>query len=126
MNYWAKRLEVYVSFTFREEGWSGSIALGWCQDTLTMIEAFHELWRRRPVGRRPTQVAVTLYELVPGSSVSLPLFDADERRIALARTVDQLNERFGVNAVYFGGIHEVRQTAPTRIAFNHIPDFPDD
>lgn len=126
MNYWARRLEVYIAFTFREEGWSGSIALGWCQDTLTMIEAFNKLWKQRPGGRRPMQVAVTLYDLAPNPSVSLPLFEADQRRVFLAQAIDRLNEKFGGNAVYFGGIHDVRQAAPTRIAFNHIPEFMDD
>ena len=126
MKYWAGRLEVYVSFTFREEGWSGSIALGLCQDTLTIIEAFRELWRLRPPGDRPTQVAVTLYDLVPDSSVSLPLFPTERQRIALSRTMDQLNRRFGPNTVYFGGMHHVRDAAPTRIAFTRIPNFLDD
>ncbi len=126
MNYWAGRLEVYVSFTFREEGWSGSIGLGSCQDTLTMIEAFCDLWRQRPQGGRPTQVAVTLYNLVPDSSATLPLFPAEQQRIALSRTMDELNQRLGANTVYFGGIHGVQKAAPTRIAFTQIPDFLDD
>lgn len=118
----AGRLEVYVSYSFREEGWSGSVGLGSCQDTLTIIEAFDQLWRCRPSGTRPVQVAVTLYDLVPESTVSLPLFSADRQRLALAQAMDQVNQRFGVNAVYFGGIHDVREAAPTRIAFTQIPD----
>ena len=125
-NYWAGRMEVYVSFTFREEGWSGSIGLGLCRDTLTMIEAFHDLWRRRPRCDRPMQVAVTLYNLVPDSSVSQPLFPAEQQRLDLSRVIDQLNDKFGAGTVYFGGIHHVRQSAPTRIAFNQIPNFIDD
>jgi DNA polymerase IV len=126
INYWAGRMEVYVSFTFREAGWSGSIGLGLCQDTLTMIEAFDDLWRWRPQGDRPTQVAVTLYNLVPDSSVSLPLFPAEQQRRDLSRAIDQLNDKFGAGTVYFGGIHRLRESAPTRISFNQIPDFLDD
>jgi DNA polymerase-4 len=123
INYWAGRMEVYVSFTFREEGWSGSIALGLCQDTQTMIEAFDALWRWQPNCGRPTQVAVTLYELVPNCSASLPLFPAEQRRLKLARTLDRLNSRFGPDTIYFGGMHGMTSAAPTRIAFNQIPDF---
>jgi DNA polymerase-4 len=123
INYWARRLEVYFSFTFREEGWKGSIALGLCQDTQSIIEAFHALWRRRPKISRPTQVAVTLYDLVPNCSASPPLFPAEERRLNLARTVDRLNHRFGPDTVYFGGMHGMNGAAPTRIAFNQIPDL---
>jgi DNA polymerase-4 len=97
-----------------------------CQDTLTMVEAFHKLWRRRPRHPRPTQVAVTLYDLVPDSSVSLALFPDQRRRLTLSQTMDRLNDKFGANAVYFGGIHAVRNAAPTRIAFTQIPDLAED
>jgi DNA polymerase-4 len=123
INYWADRMEVYVSYTFREEGWSGSVALGLCQDTQTMIEAFNALWRWQPNCGRPTQVAVTLYDLVSNRSASAPLFPAAQRRLNLARTLDRLNNRFGQDTIYFGGMHAMESAAPTRIAFNQIPDL---
>ena len=123
INYWAGRMDVYISYTFREEGWSGSIALGMCQDTLSMLQAFEALWQWRPRYDRPTQVAITLYELTPNGSATLPLFNAEQRRIVLSRTIDRLNHRFGPDAVYFGGMHGMTKTAPTRISFNQIPDF---
>lgn len=126
IGYWARRLEVYVSFTFQEEGWRGAVPLGLCQDTLTMIETFEELWRWIPRFPRPTQVAVTLYDLTPGSSVSLPLFPEDRRRLELSHAIDRLNRQFGSNAVYFGGTHDTRDAAPTRIAFTQIPDCAQD
>jgi len=122
MHYWAGCMEVYVSFTFREEGWSGSVALGQCQDTQTMIEAFHVLWRGRPRCERPTQVAVTLYDLVASRSTTPPLFPVAQRRLNLARTMDRLNDKFGPDTIYFGGMHGMIEAAPTRIAFNHIPE----
>ncbi|SFI10296.1 Y-family DNA polymerase [Planctomicrobium piriforme] len=122
----ARRLEVYVSLTFREEGWSGSVGLGICRDTLTAIKAFYELWRTRPRGIRPTQVGVTFYDLVPNQNVSLPLFEDEQAKLRLAQTMDQLNTKFGSNSVYFGGIHFVRKAAPTRIAFTHIPEIEDE
>jgi DNA polymerase-4 len=121
INYWAGQMEVYVSYTFREEGWSASIALGMCQDTQTMIEAFNSLWRWQPNCGRPTQVAVTLYDLVSNGSASSPLFPPEQRRLNLARTLDRLNSRFGPDTIYFGGMHGMASAAPTRIAFNQIP-----
>ncbi|GMV97900.1 MAG: DNA polymerase [Phycisphaerae bacterium] len=125
INYWAGRLEVCVVYAFRGTGWSGSVVLGSCQDTLTMIEAFQTLWRCRPRGGAPLRVAVTLYDLVPAASAALPLFPAEQCRVNLSRAMDRVNARFGLNAVYFGCIHDVRDTAPTRIAFTQIPDFDD-
>lgn len=126
LRHYARRMEVCVSFTFREEGWRGSVTLGTCQDTLTMIEAFHELWRWRPPQQRPTQVGVTFSDLVPASSASLPLFPEEQRRLNLCRVIDQLNDAFGANTVYFGGSHHTRTAAPSRIAFTQIPDLTDD
>lgn len=125
INHWADRMEVYVSFTFREEGWSGSVALGLCQDTQTMIEAFDSLWRWRPRYGSPTQVAITLFDLVSERSAGPPLFPAEQRRLNLARTLDRLNSRFGADTIYFGGMHGMASAAPTRIAFNQIPDLAD-
>lgn len=123
INYWAGRMEIYVSFTFREDGWSGSIALGSCQDTQSMIEAFNELWQWQPNLGSPTHVAVTLYDLVPNCSTSQPLFQSAKRRLDLARALDVVNTRFGRDMAYFGGMHGMDKAAPTRIAFSQVPDY---
>lgn len=125
-NYWAGRMEIYISFTYREQGWSGSVALGHCQDTQTMIEAFNDLWQYRPRGDCPTQVAVTLYELASNASSSIPLYPAQRRRTDLARAMDKINTKVGFDKVYFAGMHGLSAAAPTRIAFSQIPDLLDD
>ncbi|HEV8605786.1 MAG TPA: hypothetical protein VGQ99_10495 [Tepidisphaeraceae bacterium] len=126
INYLAGRMEIYISFTFREEGWSKSVSLGLCQDTQTMLEAFHELWHYRPRPGKPTQVAVTLYDLACEGSASSPLFPAQLRRMNLARTLDQLNSKFGSDMIYFGGMHGMSSAAPTRIAFTQVPELIND
>ena len=120
--YWAQHLSVYVSYTFREEGWHGSVSLGLCQDTLTMIEAFGALWPTRPRIGRPTQVGVTLHGLVPHASAEVPMFAFDRRRVELSQLLDRVTARHGSNGLYFAGMHGMLDTAPTRIAFGHIPD----
>jgi hypothetical protein len=39
------------------------------------------------------------------------------------QAMDAINLKFGTDKVYFGGIHGVKQAAPTRIAFTSIPDL---
>lgn len=123
INYWAGKLEIYISFSFKEEGWSGSIALGACQDTQSMMEAFHQLWQMRPRLGTPTQVAVTLYELASSRSTTLPLFPQEQRRLAVSRVADWLNKRYGPNHAYFGSMHNLRRPSPSPIAFNHVPEL---
>lgn len=122
MNYWAGEMSVYLSFSSRDEGWQKSVSLGQCQDTLTMIEGLERLWPACPRHRRPTQVAVTLYRLVAAHNASQPLFTDLQERRRLAVAMDEVNAIFGGNTIYFGGMHDVRKTAPTRIGFANIPD----
>ena len=37
--------------------------------------------------------------------------------------MDLANSAYGKNSVYLAAMHEARDGAPTRIAFNHIPDM---
>lgn len=123
MNYWARRLDVHLSFMHQENGWGESVLLGECQDTSTMIEAFNAIWRHSPRNLIPLKVSITLFDLVENSSASEPLFLCEQRRVSLSRTLDRLNQRFGRDTVYFGEMHGMKDAAPTRIAFNHIPVF---
>jgi hypothetical protein len=50
------------------------------------------------------------------------LFSKDRNLVALSHVMDQVNQRFGIQGAYFGGLHNVLQRAPMRIAFNRIPN----
>jgi hypothetical protein len=68
--------------------------------------------------------------LVPDELHTLSLFEDDKKRYRISTVVDELNQtvvdelnqRHGQNAVYYGGIHSVLDSAPTRISFSTIPD----
>jgi DNA polymerase-4 len=92
-----------------------------CQDTLTMLEALQMLWQQHPVGK-PLAVGATLFDLVPAHLHNLSLFE-DPKRAKLMQAMDAINAKFGTDKVYFGGVHEVKHAAPTRIAFTSIPDL---
>ena len=71
------------------------------------------------------QVGIWLFNLVPDELHTLSLFEDDEKRHRISTVVDELNQRSGQNAVYFGGIHSVLDSAPTRISYTSIPDVDD-
>jgi DNA polymerase-4 len=123
--YWARWMEIYISYTYREEGWRAVVPLGLCQDTLTMIQSLEALWPHHPPLKRPTQVGVALLGLVPDAYAPLPLFPEERRRIQLARVMDAVNDHLGHNKVYVCGMESARLDAPTRIAFNRMPDEDD-
>jgi DNA polymerase-4 len=68
-------------------------------------------------------VGVSLYDLVPDNLHTAALFAEEQKRSQLSRAIDSINAKYGSNALYLGGIHHVREAAPTRIAFSSIPEF---
>lgn len=121
-NFWTSSMNLYVRFTDRTH-WSESLRMMECQDTLTLLENMRTLWARKPAGK-PMQVAIAFMDLIPGLERTFSLFE-DTRRIKLSQALDNLNVKYGRDTIYFGGIHEVKASAPTRIAFANIPDKDD-
>jgi DNA polymerase-4 len=120
MNYWAGALSVFVKF-IEQEAWEAKISLVECQDDLTLLEGLHTLWKECPEGE-PLAVGITLFDLVPTDLHTLSLFE-DPKRHRLSQAIDAINAKFGTDTIYFGGAHEAKHAAPTRIAFTNIPDL---
>ncbi len=142
--YWARGMSVSIRFLsdYRESGggeWaerSSSSAeaksrIIECQDTLTLIQILENLWKKAlgsPEGRaasqagRPLKVGVTLYDLIEERFHTESLFE-DRKRVEVSKAMDRVNEKYGRYTLYFAGIHENVESAPTRIAFSRIPEF---
>jgi hypothetical protein len=58
---------------------------------------------------------------------TLSLFEPDDKQFRVSSVMDAINRRFGQQSVYLASVHEVRNSAPTRIAFSNtgIPDLLD-
>jgi DNA polymerase IV len=103
--------------------WGQELRLAPTRDTLDFLRALHQIWTRRPESLGTLQaVGVTLSDLHPDAGVSESLFPEEQQQHRLQEAMDALNQRFGKNTVYFGGMHQARDTAPMRIAFHHLPD----
>ncbi len=139
---WAAGISLSLRFTVPKESargvhgsgipqqtWGAQLRLVECQDSQTLIEGLQKLWSMRPVGalyEKPFLVSVTLVDLVPDSLHTLSLFstlDREASRDQLAATMDQLNHKYGTETLYFASMHMARAAAPTRIAFQTIPDL---
>jgi DNA polymerase-4 len=93
-------------------------------DTLKLNPVLAELWQRRPPDPGPIlKVGVTLTHLVEHSQATRDLFDPDDQHETLNSVLDQINQRYGPNTLYFGGAHNGRGAAPMRIAFSHVPEL---
>ena len=120
-NLWATRLIVFVKF-YNDRSWEAKASFQECQDTLTLLETLQMLWRERPsfARRMPQLVGINLVGLVPDKQHNLSLFGGGKRD-ALSLALDRINTRYGRETLYFGGIHDYKATAPTRISFTSIP-----
>jgi DNA polymerase-4 len=83
----------------------------------------------RPSGEQydhPYFIGVQLNNLVPDRLHTLALFDGleeEQSRTRLLATMDQLNDKYGMSTLAPAAMLSAYKAAPTRIAFNAIPDL---
>jgi len=108
----------------RRVRWREETRFAPCQDTQSLMEAFARLWERRRNGDggTPFSVSVTLTDLVEADSVTPPLFPEAQRRQAVSRAIDAINDKYGTNTAYFASLQQAKEGVPVRIAFSQIPD----
>ncbi len=105
------------------EKWSEELNFTDTQDTVQFTKAFTTMWDRKPrIKSNPMKVAVTLFKLREEKYHTVSLFDGKKRQ-AVNMAIDKLNLLYGKNTVYFAGAYSALNSAPMRIAFNHIPDL---
>jgi len=121
LGYLAGGLGVSVKFLGHQH-WSDEMSFLETQDTLDFIRVFGLLWQRCPSSLPPPlAVGVTLFHLTAAHNVTPNLPQLEMSRLALDQAMDKLNQCYGKNTVYFGGAQPALDSAPTRIAFTHIP-----
>jgi DNA polymerase-4 len=110
-------------------GWRSEIKLHECQDNQTLIAALRRLWDSQPAGEQyqhPYFIGVQLNNLVPDRLHTLALFDGleeEQSRTRLLATMDQINDKYGMSTLAPAAMLNAYKAAPTRIAFNSIPDL---
>jgi DNA polymerase-4 len=126
---------LFVKGETRGTKWKAGVRLPQVMDSLSLVEAIDGLWARMAQEfphHRLLQVGVVLADLSPADSAQADLFDGaallcartDERRLALSRAMDKVNNRFGRDAVTLG--HDERGATRSRgpaIAFTRIPEL---
>ena len=104
--------------------WTDRLRFSPHADTLKFNRLLAELWHRRPPDPAPIlKVGVTLIHLTEPGHIARDLFDPADQHQALNSVLDQINQRYGPNSLYFGGAHNGLGSAPMRIAFRHVPEL---
>lgn len=109
---------IHIGVRSSEKAWETHRRFAATQDTIFLTDIVLKAWQTRDF-RNPKAVAITFVDLVPATDVMYDLFDPyAEKQAELSKTLDGLNQNFGKNTVYLAGLHEVKNSAPERIAFN--------
>lgn len=122
LKYLSDRMVVRIDYLGEEASWRMGVNIGKKNDTRTMIEAFSGAWRERPSGRKPLRASVTFTDLTPSDESAMPLFAGERKRDDIAGALDKINERYGMDSIYYGSMHGASESAPMRIGFTSIPD----
>jgi DNA polymerase IV len=121
-NYYAGRLTIDLKYLDGTH-WSTEMRLVDTQDTVAFLHALDKLWTKRPKDRRTIlKVGMAYSDFVPEDQHTGSLFASEAKSKNLYTALDQLNARFGKQAVYFASAHKARDRGGLHIAFNHIPD----
>ncbi len=106
----------------RKDKWLYQTRMDATHETLALVELMRKAWTSNQI-HDPTQVGLTLADLMPIGQMTLSIFEPDNCRHKLATTVDTLNEKFGKNTILPAGIMAARESAQERIAFEKVELF---
>lgn len=127
-------LSIRIRFVGLEPRFERDLAFAPLDDTPTLLHllgaqlatlenaARNHRWNPRQ--HPPLSVAVTLVGLQPHGVSSESLFGGSNRAGKMSAVLDQINQRYGNSAAYFGAMQAAvaRDAAPMRIPFANIPD----
>ncbi|UUO05718.1 type VI secretion protein ImpB [Blastopirellula sp. J2-11] len=93
------------------------------QDTPSLLLQFEKLWKSRPVSNTPLlKVDVCVSDLRLASQVTRSLFQELEQPCKLSAVLDEITDRWGPSALFFGSIHRYQHAMEEKIAFGRIPE----
>jgi len=127
-------MAIRIRFLGLEQRFERDLPFAPIDDTPTLLRLLGDqlqaledaIGRRRwnPEHHPPLSVAVTLVALEPAGSVTAELMHERERSKRMSIVLDQINSRYGNNALYFGAMQRAlaANAAPMRIPFSTIPD----
>lgn len=127
-------LAIRMRFVNLDKRFERDLSFAPLDDTPTFLKLLgHELealeralasGRWNPKRHPPLSVSVTLVHLEPRGSVTADLIPERRRSQEMSAVLDQVNKRYGNNALYFGAMQNAvsQHAAPMRIAFGQIPE----
>jgi DNA polymerase-4 len=127
--------QLTVSIRHRDQSrWKEVVHITPTQDSMQLTKLLSDKlksWKPETRNQKsetaPIKVRVELAKLAIADATPIPLFENfGPARDKLNASLDKLNAKYGKNTVYVGTAWNALNSAPMRIAFNHIPDIETD
>ena len=117
------RLSIHVRFINRTS-WQNEVSFQETSDSLFFAKITSRLWQERPKSAPDIlKLGITFSKLAERGNYTPSLFqEYDPNNDRVSQVLDAVTAKHGKDALYIATSHEARQAAPTRIAFNHIPE----
>ncbi len=120
-DYYCRRLGLSLSWIGHQGGWWDDIGFHETCDTGFLLARLENLWARLPPFK-PLAVGVVLLGLVPASKHQGDLFAINPRQQKLSPLIDQINRRYGRNAIGFGLLPPTVTGFKGHAAFQRVPE----
>lgn len=117
----AQKLSLSVRYVDRQRFYK-EISFHATQDSGLLLKEINRLYAYSYRQLRPMKVSIVLSDFVPEEEYQMSFFDKDKGN-KIYKAVDALNARYGRDTVYAGTLHQQLGSAPTRIAFQRIPEL---
>jgi len=111
----ASGLGVYINAF--EKSWQAHTTFDATSDTIRLNAELLRLWEKRDYAK-PRGVGMVFTNMRKANEVTPSLFDQEADRTQMNRAVDEMNQRFGKNSVYLASVHNAKDSASEKIAFN--------
>lgn len=121
--YYARRLSLSVKMLGTEKTYfENSISFQETKNTLVLMRKLQELWQPLTKKIRPLRISITLSNIILQDQHQYSFFE-NPKLDQISETMDKINKKFGREFIHLGSLHEAVDSAPTRIAFQRIPDL---
>lgn len=115
-NLWANSVAIYVSFLGRGEIYKYMNTDLVC-DTRSIQRTALSLYDACIISKLPLKIAVTLFNLKQIRREQISLFSDIEKSKQLSKTLDKINDKYGVDTIYPASMFDTGNNAPDRIPF---------
>ena len=115
--------KLFVSIRYMDnDRFTLEIALNATQDSGQLLQQFNFIYKKSPKNKKPRKISVTLSDFISENQYQMSFFERKDTS-SIYKAVDALNKKYGKNTIVAGSLLEHKDTAPTRISFQRIPQL---